>query len=173
IEKTDQALYAAKNSGRNATRVWEESYGSKISTTNKLSGIFVGSENQDYKNVSTLIEFIDLINSEGNVDEKSQGEMDAAMLKDIYNEGYAGGLVFTWQDEWFKRTWNTMHGIDLLKTPYWSDYQTNEQYFGLLAFDPGKKESVCYVDGDRSEWKPEDMIADNGDTRLSMKYDEK
>lgn len=70
IEKTDQALYAAKNSGRNATRVWEESYGSKISTTNKLSGIFVGSENQDYKNVSTLIEFIDLINSEGNVDEK-------------------------------------------------------------------------------------------------------
>ncbi len=30
----------------------------------------MGSENQDYKNVSTLIEFIDLINSEGNVDEK-------------------------------------------------------------------------------------------------------
>jgi len=70
IEKTDQALYAAKNSGRNATRVWDESYGSKISTTNKLSGIFVGSENQDYKNVSTLIEFIDLINAEGDVDEK-------------------------------------------------------------------------------------------------------
>jgi diguanylate cyclase (GGDEF)-like protein len=70
IEKTDQALYAAKNSGRNATRVWNESYGSKISTTNKLSGIFVGNENQDYKNVSTLIEFIDLIDEDGNIDEK-------------------------------------------------------------------------------------------------------
>jgi len=70
IEKADQALYAAKNSGRNATRVWDESYGFKISTTNKLSGIFVGSGNQDYKNVSTLIEFIDLINAEGDVDEK-------------------------------------------------------------------------------------------------------
>ena len=70
IEKTDQALYAAKNSGRNATRVWDEAYGSKISTTNKLSGIFVGSENQDFKNVSTLIEFIDMINEEGNIDEK-------------------------------------------------------------------------------------------------------
>lgn len=70
IEKSDQALYAAKNSGRNATRVWDEAYGSKISTTNKLSGIFVGSENQDFKNVSTLIEFIDMINEERNIDEK-------------------------------------------------------------------------------------------------------
>lgn len=70
IEKTDQALYAAKNSGRNATRVWDEAYGSKISTTNKLSGIFVGSENQDFKNVSTLIEFIELINEKGNIDKK-------------------------------------------------------------------------------------------------------
>lgn len=70
IEKTDQALYAAKNSGRNATRVWDEAYGSKISTTNKLSGIFVGNENKDFKNVSTLIEFIDFINEKGSIDEK-------------------------------------------------------------------------------------------------------
>ncbi len=48
--------------------------------------------------------------------------------------------------------------VDLDNTPYWSDYQTNEQYFGLLAFDhPGEEESVCYVDGDASEWGPEDV----------------
>ncbi|MEG1931031.1 MAG: hypothetical protein RR131_07815, partial [Anaerovorax sp.] len=111
--------------------------------------------------------------NQGAMSEKDQGKALVACYKDIQAAGCAGSILFSWQDEWFKRTWNTMHGIDLLKTPYWSDYQTNEQYFGLLAFDPGKKESVCYVDGDRSEWKPEDLIADNGDTRLSMKYDEK
>ncbi len=70
IEKSDQALYEAKNSGRNATRVWNESYGSKISTTNKLSGIIVGNDVQDYKIVSMVIEFIDLINEKATMDEK-------------------------------------------------------------------------------------------------------
>ena len=41
-----------------------------------------------------------------------------------------------------------MANVDLLKTPYWSDYQTNEQFFGLLSFDPGNERSVSYVDGD-------------------------
>ena len=72
IEKADQALYVAKNSGRNRTRIWNESYGSKISTTNKLSGIFVGTGNQDYRNVSTVIEFIDMINEDIKVERKIQ-----------------------------------------------------------------------------------------------------
>ena len=41
-----------------------------------------------------------------------------------------------------------MYAVNLTRTPYWSDYQTNEQYFGLLSFDPGREESMCYVDGD-------------------------
>lgn len=64
IEKSEQALYVAKNSGRNRTTVWNESYGLKISTTNRLSGIFVGNGDQDYKNISTVMEFIDLINEQ-------------------------------------------------------------------------------------------------------------
>ena len=63
--------------------------------------------------------------------------------------------------------------VDLDNTPYWSDYQTNEQYFGLLAFDPGEEESVCYVDGDASEWTQEDVVLETGQGTLSMKYDEK
>ena len=80
--------------------------------------------------------------------------------------GCAGGCVFTWQDEWFKRTWNTMHAVNLQRTPYWSDYQTNEQYFGLLSFDPGEEESVC-VCGRRplSEWTEEDKLFDTGDAQ--------
>lgn len=70
IEKSDQALYEAKNGGRNRTKVWNESFGYKISTTNRLSGIFVGNGDQDYKNVSIVIEFIDLINDNTPIKEK-------------------------------------------------------------------------------------------------------
>lgn len=111
--------------------------------------------------------------NQGNVDEKSQGEMNAAMLKDIYDEGYTGGLVFAWQDEWFKRTWNTMD-LDLPnRRPYWSNPQTNEQEFGILAFDPGKDKSICYVDGDISEWKNDKPLINTSNMKLYAKSDEK
>ena len=93
--------------------------------------------------------------------------------RDIMEAGCAGSVIFTWQDEWFKRTWNTMANVDLLKTAYWSDYQTNEQYFGLLSFDPGEKESVCYTDGEVDEWSESDLLQDRGDIKLYGKYDEK
>ncbi len=110
--------------------------------------------------------------NQGNTSEKAQGQALIDCWNDIKATGCNGGCVFTWQDEWFKRTWNTMHAVDLSRTVYWSDYQTNEQYFGLLSFDPGKTESVCYVDGDISEWTEKDIIL-SGQNELSVKYDEK
>jgi diguanylate cyclase (GGDEF)-like protein len=64
IERADQALYAAKNSGRNTVKVWNENYSLKGNTTNKLSGILTGSTNQDFRNVSTLVEIVDLVNED-------------------------------------------------------------------------------------------------------------
>ena len=110
--------------------------------------------------------------NQGNTSEKAQGQALIECWEDIKMSGCNGGCVFTWQDEWFKRTWNTMHSVNLGRTAYWSDYQTNEQYFGLLSFDPGKEQSVCYVDGDVSEWTEDDKII-KGDIELSVKYDEK
>lgn len=111
--------------------------------------------------------------NQGNMSEKEQGQALIDCYNDIMAAGCAGSCVFSWQDEWFKRTWNTMYAVDLTRTPYWSDYQTNEQYFGLLSFDPGDEKSVCYVDGDISEWNDEDIVSRNGDMTLSVKYDEK
>lgn len=111
--------------------------------------------------------------NQGHMSEDEQGEALILCYEDIMASGCAGSCVFTWQDEWFKRTWNTMYAVDLKRPPYWSDYQTNEQYFGLLSFDPGEEESVCYVDGDVSEWTEEDVVLENRDMALSIKYDEK
>ena len=111
--------------------------------------------------------------NQGNMTEEEQGQAIIECYEDIMAAGSAGSCVFTWQDEWFKRTWNTMHAVDMDNTPYWSDYQTNEQYFGLLAFDPGEEKSVSYVDGDLSEWTKEDIILERDTGFLAMKYDEK
>lgn len=111
--------------------------------------------------------------NQGHMSEEEQGEALIRCYEDIMAAGCAGSCLFSWQDEWFKRTWNTIYAVDLDNTPYWSDYQTNEQFFGLLTFDPGEEESVCYVDGDVSEWGEEDLVTSSGDMELSMKYDEK
>lgn len=111
--------------------------------------------------------------NQGNMSEKDQGQALIDCWKDIKAADCQGGCIFSWQDEWFKRTWNTMYAVDLKRTPYWSDYQTNEQYFGLLSFDPGDGHSVCYVDGDVSEWSEEDVVCDNNGLSVSMKSDEK
>ena len=111
--------------------------------------------------------------NQGHMSETEQGDAIVACYEDIMASGCAGCCVFSWQDEWFKRTWNTMHAIDMTRNPYWSDYQTNEQYFGLLSFDPGENRCISYVDGDISEWTAEDIVVQGEHSSLSMKYDER
>ncbi len=111
--------------------------------------------------------------NQGFISETEHGQYIIECYEDIMAAGSAGSCLFSWQDEWFKRTWNTMHAVDLLNTAYWSDYQTSEQFFGLLTFDPGTEKSVCYVDGDASEWTEADRVWAGQGLRLSMKYDEK
>ena len=108
---------------------------------------------------------------QGGLNEQQQGKALVSMFKDIETSGCAGGIVSSWQDEWYRRTWNTIPTVDLDYSAYWSDYQTNEQSFGLLSFDPGKGRSICYVDGDKRDWSDEDLVAEQNGCRLSMKYD--
>jgi hypothetical protein len=84
--------------------------------------------------------------------EKEQGQIDSKLFSSIAAEDYAGGMVFSWQDEWFKRTWNTMDYDNPDRRPYWSNLQTNEQHFGLLSFDPATDENMITVDGDTKDW---------------------
>lgn len=107
------------------------------------------------------------------VSEWEQGIALANCWEDIKEAGLNGGIVFSWQDEWAKRSPNTLYAIKEDRSPYWSDYQTNGQYFGILSFDPGKEKSVCYADGDISEWNDADASYNNADLSLSVRYDEK
>lgn len=104
-----------------------------------------GSRGMTHKNINGW--------NQGFLSEKQQGEIDAQLFWSIQDEGMAGGLVFGWQDEWFKRTWNTMDMDNPDRRPFWSNAQTGEQQFGMLSFDPGPKDTALHVDGDTRDWK--------------------
>lgn len=123
------------------------------------------------RGVSTLVD--DVYGNFGGMTEQEQGESLVKAYHSIINSNAAGGVIATWQDEWDKRSWNTIEKVDVTKAIYWNDTQTTNQGLGLLSFDPGKKKSVCYVDGNVSEWNDDDLVLDNSDLSLSMKQDEK
>ena len=111
--------------------------------------------------------------NQGGVDETAQGAMLIDMIESIHDCGYAGGLIFTWQDEWFKRTWNNVMFDIADRRPFWSNIQTTEQNFGIMAFDPGEKAPASYPDGDISEWAGEDPVVINDQGKMYVKSDER
>ncbi|MCA0150636.1 hypothetical protein LCD52_17900 [Rossellomorea vietnamensis] len=90
---------------------------------------------------------------QGHHSEQEQGAIDRKLFEDIVEEKMAGGMVFAWQDEWFKRTWNTMDYDNPDRRPFWQNAQTNEQQFGMVSFDPGEsRTSMIHVDGRPLDW---------------------
>ena len=78
--------------------------------------------------------------------------MNVSLTQDIYDEGYSGAILFMWQDEWFKKTWNTMpFEIPADRRAFWLNVLTNEKMFGVLAMQPGKAEQIT-IDGDLTDW---------------------
>ncbi|PIC80349.1 hypothetical protein CSV75_00700 [Sporosarcina sp. P18a] len=105
--------------------------------------------------------------NQGFISEDQQGEILMHLYEDILHENLMGGLVFSWQDEWFKRTWNTAEYDNPDRRPYWSNTQTNEQKFGLLSFDPLK----IKVAGYEEEWTGEPMYKNKQGTLEKMYVD--
>ena len=111
--------------------------------------------------------------NQGGVDENAQGAMLIDMIQSIHDTGYAGGLVFTWQDEWFKRTWNNVMFDIADRRPFWSNIQTTEQNFGVMAFDPGANYCRSYPDGDIGEWSAVDATVVSEAGELYIQSDER
>jgi len=92
-----------------------------------------GSAHQSYSNMH-----------HGGYSEIQQGDKDMRMMNNILDAGCAGGFMFAWMDEWFKRTWIVLYleaeglhsGSGIIPTrQLWHNVTSPEQCFGLLAFD--------------------------------------
>lgn len=72
----------------------------------------------------------------GGLTEEQQGNDIVRMMKAIKKEGYAGGLIFEWMDEWAKKTWITEpYMIPYERHIYWHNAIDPEQNYGLLAME--------------------------------------
>jgi hypothetical protein len=103
--------------------------------------------------------------NQGGHDEQRQGEIDAELFRQIHQEGYSGAILFTWQDEWFKKTWNTLQYDIPDRRAYWYNTLTNEAFFGVLGMYPSKHETIV-IDGDSSDW---DRLDRNEKVKLDRK----
>jgi len=110
--------------------------------------------------------------NQGRVDEKSQGEMISSMARDIALESYAGAIIFEWQDEWFKQTWNTIRYSPDNPFQRGLNVESAEQRYGILAFEPGENRSACYPDRDFSEWEGDNPVSTGNDGSVYAKSDE-
>jgi hypothetical protein len=91
--------------------------------------------------------------NQGGHSEREAMAINAELMDVIHRLGLAGGLVFAWQDEWFKFTWNTIDlEIPSDRRQMWANPWTNEANFGLLAMEPGEA-PIVVIDGDRGEWE--------------------
>jgi hypothetical protein len=103
---------------------------------------------------------------QGGHSEREALAMNADMLRDIEEEGFAGGIVFEWTDEWFKFTWNTVElELPADRRQLWRNDLTNEERFGLVASEPGE-EPVVVLDGNDDEW------AENGSQVIAESEEE-
>lgn len=107
----------------------------------------------------------------GGVDEQQQGDLIGRMYRAILREGYAGGAIFEWADEWSKRAWVDMdYMIPFARHIYWHNMMDPEQNFGLMAYDPDRATEI----NANVYWEPKGETSGNesGIKGIKVNYDE-
>lgn len=80
--------------------------------------------------------------------EAEQGRLLVRLDRAIRREGYAGGIVFEWIDEWAKKTWTT----EPFMVPYdrhalWHNLLDPEQNYGIVAMEASSVRAPVFVPG--------------------------
>ena len=114
---------------------------------------------------------IDSNEIKGPLTEKEQGELLVSKYKEIISSGCSGGIIESWSDNWNNRSWNTSYTLDVNNLYNWNDIQTESHGYGLMSFD--LNESICNIDGNKSEWSYKNLISTNNSLKLFMKSDAK
>lgn len=137
IEKVDQALYIAKNTGRNKTVVWSEKYRGKLNPTSKFTGVISGNINQDFRNVSTIIDIIEIVGTSKDREEMLYN----ALGRIIESTESENGAIFLVEDNKIKEIY--------AKKAFDKEWPNSEKYNeNLVKSAIDNKNNVCTIDWD-------------------------
>lgn len=84
----------------------------------------------------------------GGHDEREQAHDNARLSRNVREAGLAGGMLFAWIDEWWKRTW-IVDEREMPRERYrlWHNLTSPEENFGMIAFDLAEPAFVTQARG--------------------------
>jgi len=89
----------------------------------------------------------------GGHDEAAMARIDGRLTREIRESGAAGGILFAWIDEWFKKNWVVVDlEIPLENTRQWHNMMDAEQNYGVLGMYPGSADQTPALGGDPARW---------------------
>jgi hypothetical protein len=95
----------------------------------------------------------------GGHDERRQGEINGEMMLAVHRAGLAGGALFSWFDEWFKRNWLFIdYELPPERNALWFNFQDAEQNYGLMGAYPGYPRRKTSMAGKAAQWSGATML---------------
>jgi hypothetical protein len=103
----------------------------------------------------------------GGHDETAMAQIDARLTRELHAAGTAGGVVFAWIDEWFKRNWLvTDFELPAENNRRWRNVMDAEQNYGLIGMYAGDSVRRPEPGGDPARWRRLPVVArGNGQLR--------
>jgi hypothetical protein len=103
--------------------------------------------------------------------DREQGEINAILMKTVYQAGMAGGVVFSWFDEWFKRNWLFQNAeLPANRKQKWFNAQDPEESYGLLATYPGYPEKKVHLTCRDEDWSGTPALYEKKDGAMASRF---
>lgn len=105
--------------------------------------------------------------------EAGMAAINARLTREIAEAGMAGGAIFAWIDEWFKKNWIVMDfEIPLERTRMWHNRLDAEQHYGMLAMDPGEVVAGATLRDRVASWRGKPALYQTREGTLRAAADE-
>lgn len=108
---------------------------------------------------------------QGEHSELQQGEIDGILMQAIYQTKMAGGVLFSWFDEWFKKNWLFLpyyHPPE--RKPSWFNSQDAEENYGLLSTYPGYPRKKVSLSGNEADWIGGSLLYEKKEDQMVFRF---
>jgi len=100
-----------------------------------------------------------------------QGVINGQLMRSIHAAGMAGGVLFSWFDEWCKKTWLFgEYSVPQERKPFWFNLQDPEQNYGLLAAYPGYPGKKVTLTCSNDDWRGATVLYSKADKAMAFRF---